>query len=214
MARPRAADHEAKRQAILARTAACFAQAGYAGTSMAEIAEACGTSKALLYHYYRSKEDLLSDLLQAHFEKLESAVAAADDASLPARARLGRLVLGLLEVYAGADELHNVQINDLGRLPPARQRHLKAYERRLVDRFGDVLADINPRLRGSRGLLMPVTMSLFGMINWSYLWFRENGPITRRQYAALVTQMTIDGIGKLGRDEAAPRKSRTRAPAA
>jgi TetR/AcrR family transcriptional regulator len=41
-------------------------------------------------------------------------------------------------------------------------------------------------------------MSLFGMINWSYLWFRPEGPMTRAAYADLVTQITVDGISSLG----------------
>jgi TetR/AcrR family transcriptional regulator len=50
MARPRAADHDDKRQAILAAAATLFAEHGYDGTAMAEVARACGVSKALLYH--------------------------------------------------------------------------------------------------------------------------------------------------------------------
>ena len=43
-------------------------------------------------------------------------------------------------------------------------------------------------------------MSLFGMINWSYLWFRPGGPIARAAHANLVTQIMIDGIARLGTD--------------
>ncbi len=207
MSRPRAADHAIKRQAILNRAAELFADRGYAGTSMAEIAEACGTSKALLYHYYDSKEELLSDLLQVHFEKLEAAVAAADRGGLAPPERLKALVRGLLDAYAGADALHKVQINDLARLPLTRQEALKAYERRLVARFSGAIADINPRLARKRAVLVPVTMSLFGMINWSYLWFREGGAMSRAEYADLVAQMTIDGVVRMGR-ESIPRKAR------
>ena len=78
MARPRAADHDLKRRAILDRSAKLFAERGYERTSMSEIASACGSSKALLYHYYENKEQLLHDLLEAHFIKLQEAVEAAE----------------------------------------------------------------------------------------------------------------------------------------
>jgi TetR/AcrR family transcriptional regulator len=203
MARPRAADHDLKRRAILARSAGLFAERGYARTSMSEIAAACGTSKALLYHYYENKEQLLHDLLKAHFIKLDQTVQAADAASAPPVERLRRLVAALLAAYEGADALHKVQINELAALPPERQLELKSYERRLVDLFARVLRDINPALARENHLLKPVTMSLFGMINWSYLWFRPDGPMTRAAYADLVTQITVDGISNLG--AAAPR---------
>ena len=55
MARARAADYDGKRKAILHRSAGLFAKHGYDRASMANIAQACGASKALLYHYYDSK---------------------------------------------------------------------------------------------------------------------------------------------------------------
>ena len=198
MARPRAADHDQKRRAILDRSAKLFADRGYARTSMSEIAAACGSSKALLYHYYENKEQLLYDLLEAHFVKLHEMVKAADVPDAQPIERLRGLIAALLEAYEGADALHKVQINELGSLPPPRQHDLKAYERRLVDLFASVLRDINPALARGNRLLKPVTMSLFGMINWSYLWFRPAGPMSRGAYANLVTQIMVDGIAGLG----------------
>jgi TetR/AcrR family transcriptional regulator len=211
MARPRAADHDLKRRAILDRSAELFADRGYARTAMSDIALACGSSKALLYHYYENKEQLLYDLLEAHFVKLEEAVQAADAPSAPPVARLHGLIAALLAAYEGADALHKVQINELAALPPARQQELKAYERRLVDLFAGVLRDINPMLARGNRLLKPVTMSLFGMINWSYLWFRPGGPMSRLAYADLVTTIVVDGIAKLGTD--APTRGRQRSRA-
>ena len=208
MSRPRAADHDQKRRAILDRSAKLFAERGYAGTSMSEIALACGSSKALLYHYYENKEQLLYDLLEVHFIKLEEAVKAADAPRAPPVERLRGLIAALLAAYEGADALHKVQINELSALPAPRQQELKAYERRLVDLFANALRDVNPSLAKGHRLLKPVTMSLFGMINWSYLWFRPGGPMSRAAYANLVTQIMVDGIARLGTDS--PTRVRAR----
>jgi TetR/AcrR family transcriptional regulator len=208
MSRPRAADHDLKRRAILDRSARLFADRGYARTSMSDIAAACGSSKVLIYHYYENKEQLLFDLLEAHFIKLEEAVKAADVPNGPPVERLRGLITALLAAYEGADALHKVQINELSALPASRQQELKAYERRLVDLFASALRDINPSLAKGNRLLKPVTMSLFGMINWSYLWFRPGGPISRAAYANLVTQIIVDGIARLGTDS--PTRTRLR----
>jgi acyl-CoA synthetase (AMP-forming)/AMP-acid ligase II len=56
MARKRANDYDDKRQAILDRSAVLFSAHGYDRASMNKIAEACGVSKANLYHYYKDKE--------------------------------------------------------------------------------------------------------------------------------------------------------------
>jgi TetR/AcrR family transcriptional regulator len=73
-----------------------FAERGYARTSMSEIAAACGSSKALLYHYYENKEQLLYDLLEVHFIKLEESVKAADALGVPPVERLRGLIAALL----------------------------------------------------------------------------------------------------------------------
>ena len=79
MARTRANDYDKKRLGILSRSAALFAAHGYTGTSITMIAEACGVSKALMYHYYRSKDAVLFDLLEDHLQNLVTVVEAAAD---------------------------------------------------------------------------------------------------------------------------------------
>ena len=59
MARGRALGYDVQREAILAHAAELFAQQGYVGTSMNQVATACGLSKPALYHYVRDKSDLL-----------------------------------------------------------------------------------------------------------------------------------------------------------
>jgi AcrR family transcriptional regulator len=68
-----------------------FARRGYTATSMNEVAEACGLSKATLYHYYRDKDALLVHIAEGHVSRLQALVAevaraAAAAAERPARA--------------------------------------------------------------------------------------------------------------------------------
>jgi len=200
MARPQALDHAEKRSALLKAAAKLFAEAGFDRTSMSEVARSCGVSKALLYHYYESKDVILYDILKLHLEALLVAVAAADAAARAAGGtpveRLERLAEALLESYRDANPEHKIQINELGKLTAARQEELKAIERDLVRLFADAICEVHPDLAvaGTRAqLLKPVTMSLFGMLNWHYLWFRPGGPLDRPAYARLAVKILIEG---------------------
>ena len=197
MARPRARDYDDKRRAMLDAAAELFARHGYGRTSMAEIAKACGSSKALLYHYWSHKEDLLDDMLRGHVAALAAAVEAADDPALAPVARLRALVGALLAAYEGADGLHKVQINELALLPRPRRREIEDIERGIVARFATAIGEINPALASNRVLLKPVTMSLFGMLNWHHLWFRPDGAMTRAAYADLVVAVMTGGIAAI-----------------
>jgi AcrR family transcriptional regulator len=205
MARTRATDYDDKRRAILDRSAELFAEHGYDRASMSKIAEACGVSKANLYHYYRDKEELLFDVIRFHLEELLEVVEAADNSDLSPAARLKELVAALLEAYRDADAQHNVQINGLRLLPSDRQTELKAMERELVKIFSDAVAGVAPQLKDTK-LLKPVTMSLFGMINWHYLWFKNTGDVTRADYAELVAQLIVDGTRNLHAEPLAPSR--------
>lgn len=206
MARTRAADYDDKRYRILRTASELFAEHGYETASMAMVAEACGMSKPLLYHYYDSKAALLFDIIDVHLQDLIAAVDEADDESAPPRRRLHAVISALLEAYRDADSDHKVQINALSRLPEERQRHLRERERRLVERFAAILAVANPALERDGTLLKPVTMSLFGMLNWHYMWFRPDGPMTRAEYAEMATSLILDGSRALTDGAAAERE--------
>lgn len=196
MARPRATNYDSKRRAILDRSAELFSEYGYDRASMNRIATACGVSKANLYHYYKDKEELLFDVIRFHLEKLLEVVEAADDAALAPPARMRALVAALLEAYRNSDAQHNVQISSMRFLPDERQTELKNMERELVGTFSSAVAGVAPDIKDTT-FLKPVTMSLFGMVNWHYLWFRENGTFSRADYADLVTQLIADGTRNL-----------------
>jgi TetR/AcrR family transcriptional regulator len=206
MARPRSAEYDGKRRAILRRSAKLFAQNGYDRTSMAEVASATGVSKALLYHYYAGKESLLFDILHAHLLDLMDAVRSVDTKLSP-RARLRALIGAVLNAYRDADDEHQIQINELSKLPAARKKDLLGLERALVATFADAIAHAIPSIAGHQVLLKPVTMSLFGMLNWHYMWFREKGPVSRDDYADMVTTLLIEGAQALGETRIVRKRS-------
>jgi AcrR family transcriptional regulator len=192
MARSRAKDYDEKRLLILHRSAQQFAESGYVGTSMNSIADACRVSKALLYHYYPDKEAILFDILSSHLENLVAAVQKADEETTNPQARLKSIISTLLERYRHADAEHQVQIASLKLLPKEKQQPLLAKERVLVDILADALAAARPSVSHKR-VLKPLTMTVFGMLNWHYLWFRDGGPMTRAEYADFVTRLVLAG---------------------
>lgn len=196
MARTRANDFEEKQRGLLTSAAAVFAEMGMEKASMSMIASHSNVSKALLYHYYPSKDALIFDIVRTHLTELDGAIEAADKPDLPPQDRLRLLVKAVLHNYEGRDNEHKVQLNGISALSEEQLVELQLVERQIVKRFSTVIRDINPDLSKDkeRPLLMPVTMSLFGMMNWVYMWFRPNGPITRDDYADIATTLILEGV--------------------
>jgi AcrR family transcriptional regulator len=199
MARTRASDYDDKRKALLSVAARLFATHGFDRTSISEIAVKAGVSKALLYHYYPSKAALLYDIIDVHLAFVADALAEADDPSASPEEHLLGLVRATLFSYREADALHKVQLNELGKLNEAQQQALRALERKIVATMARAVKRLNPGLldRDEALLVKPITMSLFGVLNWTYLWFRDDGAMSREDYARFATRLFVEGVARL-----------------
>ena len=199
MARPIAKDHDLKRGAILKTAARTFADEGFDRASMAGLARACGISKSLIYHYYPSKEALLYDILFTHLSALKEAVEGVER-GLDAEADLRAVVHVILEAYRNADAEHKLQLDALGILPGAERKVLEALQRDLVKLVSDALAAAAKGLFLERPeALRPAAMSLFGMLNWVYMWHRPTGGVSRADYADMATDLMLGGMERLSK---------------
>lgn len=194
MPRRRATSYDSKLVTIRDTAAALFALDGFSRTSMAELANACGVSKALLYHYFDSKEAMLFDILRAYLEDLEMVISIDKAASATRRDHLRALIGALLGQYRQAGNTHKLLTFDLPVLPPAQQQTLRQTERRIMASFETALADAATEAGRTTPLDGPRAMMLFGTLNWTYTWFREDGVMTLDAYSDLVTDSTIKSL--------------------
>ncbi len=194
MSRPRAATFEQQRDAILTTAARLFAQHGYQATSIADLAQACGVSKSLLYHYYRDKEHLLFDIADRYLDSLLIVVAQAEVSGGAPAARLRQLIERFMAAYENAAAYHRVLVQDVKYLSRAHRNRVNAKQRRVVQACADVIATVAPQLARD-DLLKPVTMTLFGMINWTFTWLRDDGPVDYSSMAPVVADLFLRGVG-------------------
>ncbi len=193
MARGRAAGYDDQREAILAKAAHLFAHGGYAGTSMNQVAEATGLSKAALYHYFDDKYALLVEITEGHVSKLETLVAEVYAQDLPPRDRMRALIARIIAEYADAQDAHRVLTSDVRFLEPVDRRRIVGKERRVVEGFAAAIASWQPEQQRS-GLTKPLTMLLFGMINWMFTWMRPGGTLSHEAMAPIVIDLFFGGV--------------------
>lgn len=191
MARTQAADFEERKEAILDHAAALFAQKGFLGTSVMDIARACGASKSLLYHYYPSKEDVLFGVMLSHVDILLEDVGAIRSEAGPPREGLRRLLHRFMEHYVGAADRQKVLLNELDNLPAERRQEIVAKQRQIVDATQAILHDALNRAGEASATARARTMLLFGMINWTSNWFAPNGPLTHEDIADMAYAMVM-----------------------
>jgi len=193
VARPRSAGFDLQREQMLATAAQLFAGQGYTATTMQQLAEACGVSKATLYHYVRDKQDLLAQITRSHVARLEALVAEVEAAEREPRARLEALIGRFMQAYERSQNEHRVLTEDVKFLDTTEREAVLAGQRRVVAAFAASIGALRPDLQGAQ-LGKPLAMLLFGMINWTFTWLRSGGPLTHARLAPLVTELFLGGL--------------------
>ena len=179
---------------ILAHAAHLFARQGYAATSMNEVAEACGLAKASLYHYYRDKYSLLISIADTHVSRLRAVVMEVSEAGLAPRQELRELIRRFLAEYSDAKDAHRVLTEDVRFLKTADRGRVLGKERDVVAGFAHAIGRLRPQLKRA-ALSKPLTMLLFGMINWMFTWMNAEGPLDYDAMAPVVADLFLGGIG-------------------
>ncbi len=198
MARTIAKDHDQKRMHILKMAAHVFAKEGFDRASMAVLAKACGISKANIYHYYDSKDSILFDVLDTYLCRLRARICGLDLTGLSAEAQLRDVVREILMAYQGADDEHRVQSSGFEMLDADQQAALRAYQRDMVDFVSAVLKRNAPAIfANDPARLRAATMSVFGMLNWYFMWQSGADIAARERYGDMVTDLTLGGLPNL-----------------
>lgn len=193
MARTQAADYEERKEAILDHASALFARKGFLGTSVMDIAQACGASKSLLYHYYPSKEDVLVGVMSSHVDVLLEDVREVLALDLAPAAGLNDLLHRFMRHYVGAADRQKVLLNELDSLPSADRRRIVAKQREIVEAVQGLLVRAHPEALADPAAARAKTMLVFGMINWTSNWFDPSGKLTHAQIADMAFEMAMTG---------------------
>lgn len=195
MSRVRADDYEDKRQGILDAAAVLFAQSGYANVKMVDIAKACGASKSMLYHYFPKKEDVLFEIMKEQVQSYLEATEAVAAGSSPPEERLREFVTMWLRKATQARARITVLMYEVKFLPRRQRNIVNDVARRLIDRVAEIVAQVNPALQQP-----PIprhrtyTLLLFGLLNWTEVWFRSTGPIGADEMADMIYALFRHGL--------------------
>jgi AcrR family transcriptional regulator len=193
MGRGRHAGYDDQRELILAQAAALFAKGGYAGTSMNQVAEASGLSKATLYHYYRDKYALLVSITEGHVLRLQGIVGEAVAEQKTPQGQMRVLIRRLVEEYADSQNEHRVLTEDVKFLDDTDRKRVLDIEREVVAGFARVVIALRPDLEEA-ALGKPLTMLLFGMINWLFTWMKPDGALGYDDIAPVVSDLFLAGL--------------------
>jgi TetR/AcrR family fatty acid metabolism transcriptional regulator len=130
-----------KRRQILDAAVRVFARQGFHATRVSDIADEAGVAYGLVYHYFRSKDEVLNELFVERWSLLLAAIEEADRAGGPHRERLAAVASFIVDSYRHDPELMKVIIVEVTRAANSfGQTHL-AQIRRAYESIAKIVAD-------------------------------------------------------------------------
>ena len=183
------------RAAEVYRTAAqIILEKGYDATSVSDIAQALGITKAGLYHYIHGKTQLLFDIMQYGLDELDREVAQPAKKIADAETRL-RFMIGMhARIVTRGEGAVTILVDEARALTPAQGRKITQRKRAYLDFLRATLKEMKGQ-RKLRGVDLTVAaFSLLGMINCLWRWYQADGPLNERQIAEAIVDIALNGL--------------------
>ena len=187
--------HDIRRETILQAAAHCFNKRGYRGTTIEDIARELKVSKAALYYYVKSKEEVLFLCHQASLELGMEGLRRAEELGGTAAERL-RTALQYFIEHTTESLKGYVLLLEEGVLAPRLHRQVvrrrDEYEHRLRDLVREGVAS---------GVFVPcdpkmVVFAMLGAVNWVQKWYSPDGDVAPKEIAKMFAAYLVRGLAR------------------
>jgi TetR/AcrR family transcriptional regulator, cholesterol catabolism regulator len=187
--------HKERHRAVLETAARLICERGYEAASVQDIAAACGLTKAGLYYYIRSKEELLLEIMSYGMDIFEERVLlqvlAISDPVERLKACMEKNIFLVTEAWS---KEVTIILHEHDTLTGAARQQINARKRRYVhfleSSFEEAVREgrirpVNPRV---------AAFSFLGQVLWIYKWFRPDGQIPAEQLAREMLDLFFGGL--------------------
>ncbi len=181
---------------IYTKAAEIFHAQGFDATSMSNIAAAVDLTKAGLYYYIESKEDLLYAIMNYAMEKLETMVIEPSRACEDPEERLKSIIARHARLLTEGDKNKSITIltDEIEGLKPKHRKQILDRKRVYMDFVRDTLEALRAagKLRDVNSTV--ATFSLFGTLLWLPRWYRPEGTLNHEQIVQEIISIATCGL--------------------
>jgi AcrR family transcriptional regulator len=184
-----------ERLAEVYRTAAqIILRKGYDATSVNDIANALGMTKAGLYHYISGKKELLFDIMSFGLDELRDECVIPAHSITDASERLHFIITRHAQLVTRGQGAITILVDEITALSPAQNRKITARKRDYFDKLRATLNQLKSEGKLQDVDITTATFSILGTINWLSRWVRSDGPLTPDQIAEEIVKIVLHGL--------------------
>ncbi len=196
MARNGTQKNQDKAQEICLTAAQIFFEKGYNATSLNDIAEDLNITKAGLYYYVESKQDLLYRIINLGLDSVQNEVLDPARKIADAKERLRFIILNHSRLSAGGNHAVIIISHEDNELSFQQREETLKRRREYFDFIRDTLVELQSQGRIQDIDLTTATFTILGMIIWLSRWFSSKGKMSVEKVCEDVCEMAMRGILK------------------
>jgi len=178
-----------RRGQILEKAAQLFCVKGYDSTSMSDIADEVGITKAGLYYFVEGKEHLLYLITDYGLDLLEETVIKPLKSIEEPTALLNELIKLHTHMVLNRPREVTIILHERTALTGVYREKILQRKKNYIDYVRNLLIQLQQRGEARRDLdATAATFFLLGSLNWLYQWYKVDGPLTEEQIARELTE--------------------------
>ncbi|MHB1406240.1 MAG: TetR/AcrR family transcriptional regulator [Desulfitobacteriaceae bacterium] len=188
------------REKIISMAVELFQEKGYRATTVQDIANKCGVTKAALYYYIQSKEEILWEIFDQTMTTAEQRMDGLMKENVSLEQRLKAIVSNHIMNVRDDSPYMTIFFTEKAHLPRDKQEQITNRRRQYENKIAEIFE------QGIReGVLkplpvLPTVYGLLGMCNWMYQWYNPNGKLSAEEIAKVYTEILLQGL--LNKDKA------------
>jgi AcrR family transcriptional regulator len=132
-----------RREYILSTALGFFATKGLAATKITDISSKLGISQGLIYHYFRSKEEIFTELIRSAFERMNAACCHLEELDLPP---LDKIRMAIVELLKGIEKNEDTSLYHLLIALATASDAIPAETKALIEKENTIAYDVMTRI--------------------------------------------------------------------
>ncbi len=173
-----------------------FAKKGYAATSMREISENLDITKATLYHYFKSKEQILFEILDNVMDEALQNLEKISKMNISPEEKLKNVLKFYSKYYVSKQNDLILLVNELNSLNEKYKKILIEKEKKYLNLIKSIFNELNLQRKLKDIPLTVLAFSFFGMVHYTIKWYHPNGSIKPDKLSEYFVEIFTKGILK------------------
>jgi TetR/AcrR family transcriptional regulator, cholesterol catabolism regulator len=186
-----------RRAQILNEAQRLFNKQGYRETNLEDVAAVLGIKRQAIYYYFKSKEDVLWELVERASDQLTVSARGIFDSDLAPVEKLTAVLENHVHQLLGDVEIFRLDILQRDKLSPDRHDSLRQVQRDYQQRVTEIISDGQRAGLFVDGRARLQAQLLLGMCNWALDWFDEDSAgtsLTVDEVASGAVRMALSGL--------------------